>query len=78
MYEYCNLYIYVTQLALIGQYDYGFISELTTRFSILIAEELQPMLKDIETQMASENVDWYLIGFRFGMFWKLIFDVQFN
>lgn len=46
-YEYCNLYIYVSQLALVFSYDYGFISELVTRWSILIAEDLQPMLNKV-------------------------------
>lgn len=75
-YEYCNLYIYVSQLSLVLSYDYGFLSELTTRWSILFAEELQPMLNQIYGWMAKENIDWYLIGFRFGYFWKLAFDVQ--
>ena len=75
-YEYCNLYIYISQLALVFAYDYGFISELVTRWSILIAEDLQPMLYKVYEFLAQENVDYYLVGFRFGLFWKLAFDVQ--
>lgn len=76
VYEYCNLYIYISQLALVVQYDYGFISELVTRWSILITEDLQPMLNYVYGVLSAENIDYFLIGGRFGLFWKLAFDTK--
>ena len=47
-YEYCNGYIYIVQLSMIAQFDYGFFSELVTRFSMLLSTELQPFLSDVK------------------------------
>lgn len=44
-YEYCNMYLYISQLALLVQLDYGFVAELTTRFSIIISEEATEFFK---------------------------------
>jgi len=37
-YEYCNGYLYIAQFALLVQLNFGFLSELTTRWTIVIAE----------------------------------------
>lgn len=69
-------------MALLVQLDYGFLSELTTRWSILIAEESEPFFDKmtkliIGTDDAGvENIDWYLVGFQCGMLWQLAFDVK--
>lgn len=46
------------------QLDYGFLSELTTRWSILISEESGPFFEKMtKLVIESENIDWYLVGF---------------
>lgn len=66
----------MSQTALIFQYDYGFLSELSTRFSIIGAEELQPFLEDVDELLAAQWPDYYSLGYRFGMLWQTIFDVK--
>lgn len=39
-YEYCNLYIYFSQLQMLLDLDYGFLSELGTRLSMILANNL--------------------------------------
>jgi len=76
-YEYCNFYIYVTQLSMVFSLDFGFLSELVTRWSLLISTELEPFSADMyELIKESEFVDWFLVGFRFGQVWQLAFDVK--
>jgi hypothetical protein len=75
-YEYCNGYIYAVQLGLIVQFDYGYMSELTTRYSMLLSTELQPFLTDIYSLLAEDPTDWYLIGYRWGLLWSIMFDVK--
>lgn len=77
------MYLYVSQIALLVQLDYGFVSELTTRWSILIAEEFVPFFEKISGLILGtddkevENIDWFLVGFQCGMMWQLAFDVKF-
>jgi hypothetical protein len=66
----------VTQLKLLASLDYGFCSELVTRYSLLLSTELQPFIADLYDLLLEEYVDWYLIGFRWGMLWKIAFDVK--
>ena len=76
-YEYCNFYIYVTQLSMIFSLDFGFLSELVTRWSLLISTELEPFSADMYALIKeAEFVDWFLVGFRFGQVWQLAFDVK--
>jgi len=39
-YEYCNLYIYVSQAQMIADLDFGFLSELGTRLSMILSNSL--------------------------------------
>jgi len=76
-YEYCNGYVYVTQLNYLVSLDFGFMSELTTRWSLLISTELEDFLGDMyELIYVPEIVDWFLVGFRWGQLWGLAFDVK--
>lgn len=81
-YEYCNFYLYISQLALLVQLDYGFVAEMTTRLSIIISEEATAFFQNLSillfgtAEKPVENIDWYLVGFQFGMIWQLIFDVK--
>jgi len=75
-YEYCNLYIYATQLSYIFQFDYGYLSELGTRYSMLLSTEAEPFLTDIYALLAEEPTDWYLVGMRWGLLWQIMFDVK--
>ena len=47
-----------------------------TRLSILISEQAGPFLEDVYAQLEKPYPDYYLIGFRWGELWKLIFDVK--
>lgn len=75
-YEYCNMYVYLVQAAMLASFDYGYLSELTTRYSLLFSTELSPYLTDVMNLLGEENVDWYALGFRTGIIWKLAFDVK--
>lgn len=39
-YEYCNLYIYVSQAQMLADLDFGFLSELGTRLSMILSNNL--------------------------------------
>jgi len=57
--------------------DFGFLSELTTRWSLLFSTEMEDFLGDMYTLIYdSEIVDWFLVGFRWGQLWSLAFDVK--
>lgn len=58
------------------QYDYGFLSEMSTRLSIIGSEELQPYLEDTRDVLAEDWPDFYTLGYRFGMLWSSVFDVK--
>jgi len=68
--------VYNVQASLVAQLDYGFLSEISTRWSMLITTDLTPFLQDMYDLIEQPVVDWYLVGFRFGMFWKVAMDVQ--
>ena len=76
------MYLYVSQTALLLQLDYGFLSELTTRWSILISEESEKFFEKMTLLLIGtdddpvENIDWYLVGFECGIIWRLAFDVK--
>ena len=46
-YEYCNLYIYVSQAQMLFDLDFGFLSELGTRISMILSTNLQDVLGDL-------------------------------
>jgi hypothetical protein len=75
-YEYCNGYIYVVQMGTIFSFDFGYLSELGTRLSMLFSKELQPFLNDMQALLKQNPTDWYLVGFRWGLLWQLLFDVK--
>lgn len=64
------------------QLDYGFVSELTTRWSLLISEQSKPFFEKMTLLLIGTddrpvvNVDWYLVGFQVGIIWQLAFDVK--
>lgn len=74
--------MYIAQIALFLQLDYGFVSELTTRWSLLITEQSGKYFENMNALIiGSEDkpvkyVDWYLVGFQNGLMWKLAFDVK--
>ena len=75
-YRYCNFYLYISQVALFMQLDYGFLSELTTRWSILISEESGPFFDKMTKLLIGtddepvENIDWWLVGVQVGILWQ--------
>ena len=64
------------QLSLIFGFDYGYISELITRISLIVANDGQGFLLDMYDLFSFEWIDWYLVGVRIGLFWKKLFDVE--
>ena len=74
--RYCNGYVYIVQLKLIAGIDYGYVSEMVTRYSLLFSTEWSPFMSDMYDLFMEEVVDWYLVGFRWGMLWKIAFDVK--
>ena len=76
MLRYCNGYIYLVQLSMVFQFDFSYISEMATRYSMLFSTELQPFLDDVYGLLAETPTDWYLVGLRWGLFWQLMFDVK--
>jgi len=65
-------------LSLLFGFDYGYISELVTRLSLIISDEFQGFLTDMYNLFEEEYTDWYFVGFRIGLFWKKLFDVEFS
>jgi len=61
---------------MIAQLDYGYLSEMITRYSMILSTELTPFMADMTGLLAKENIDFYLVGFRWGMLWKIMFDVK--
>ena len=66
----------MSQLALAVQFDYGYLSEMSTRLSIVASEELEPFLSDLRELLGVEYPDYFLVGYRVGMLWQTIFDVK--
>jgi hypothetical protein len=66
----------VVQAKLLAGLDYGYLSEMVTRYSLLFSTEFTPFVSDVYDLMMEEYVDWYLVGFRWGMLWKIAFDVK--
>lgn len=66
----------MVQAKLIVSLDYGYCSEMITRYSLLFSTELTPFLSDMYDLFLEKYVDWYLVGFRWGMLWKIAFDVK--
>jgi hypothetical protein len=69
-YEYCNMYVYVTQFSMLVSLDFGYMSEMFTRWSLLFSTEWEDFTGDMYALIKeAEYVDWFLIGFRFGQLW---------
>ena len=56
--------------------DYGFCSEMVTRFSMIISKHWSALEGDLFDLFSDPITDWYLVGIRIGMFWKILFDVE--
>jgi hypothetical protein len=76
VYEQCGGYHYLVMLSLFFGFDYGYIAELVTRISLIVSDEMQGFLTDMYDIFAEQYTDWYLVGFRIGLFWKKVFDVE--
>ena len=63
-------------LSLFFGFDYGYIAELITRISLIVSDEAQGFLTDMYDLFAEQYTDWYFVGFRIGLFWKKVFDVE--
>ena len=54
----------------------GFLSELSTRWSILVSDQYKPFSEKMYELLSAKIIDWYLVGYRWGALWKLAFDVK--
>lgn len=65
---------------MLADLDFGFLSELGTRLSMILSNSLQDLLEDLWNIFGTFTeygyVDWYLVGMRVGLIWKVIFDVN--
>ena len=68
--------MYVVQISMIADLDFAFISELATRLAMILSEELEPFLESMADLFDQPILDNYLVGFRFGMLWKMMFDLK--
>jgi hypothetical protein len=56
--------------------DFGFISEFGARMSMILSDSFTEFLGDYMTLFGEDNLDWYLLGLRWGILWKEVFDVK--
>ena len=56
--------------------DWGYISELITRIAVMGASEGVYFVEDMWTLFSQFYTDWYMVGLRVGMIWKLSFDLE--
>lgn len=61
---------------MIAGLDYGFCSEMVTRVSMIFSKYWTELEGDLFDLFSDPITDWYLVGMRIGMFWKLLFDVE--
>ena len=70
------MYIYIVNASMAANLDFSFVSEMTTRWSMILSSEGAPFLADMNDLLGEEQTDWYLVGMRWGILWKLLFDVK--
>ena len=61
---------------MITMLDFGYISELVTRYSMVFSTQLEPFLQDMYELFDEPIPDYYAMGFRWGMLWKILFDIK--
>jgi hypothetical protein len=75
-YEYCNAYAFLTQFSEIAELNYSFLSELLTRWSLILSSEAAPYWQDMIMLFEQDYLNWYLIGLRNGLLFKKLFDIK--
>jgi hypothetical protein len=75
-YEYCNAYAFLTQFSAVVELDFSFMSERMTTWSLILSNELSPYWLDMMTLFDEPILDWYLVGMRNGLMFKLLFDIK--
>jgi hypothetical protein len=68
--------MYVVQVSMVANLDFAFVSELATRLALVWSSQLEPFFIDIDMLFKQEPLDWYLIGYRWGILWKMMFDLK--
>jgi hypothetical protein len=61
---------------MLGNLDFGFLSEFGARLSMIASDGFTKFLDDYITLFGEETLDWYLLGLRWGILWKEVFDVK--
>lgn len=61
---------------MVANLDFAFVSEMATRLAMILSVEFEPTLQDLYELTNTEIIDFYLIGFRWGMLWKMMFDLK--
>ena len=76
VYEYCNVYVFWATLELVFKPDLGAVAEIFTRWFVLLLIDSRTFWLDIIDLFEKPILDWYLIGYRVGMFAKLGLDFK--
>jgi hypothetical protein len=61
---------------MVANLDFAFVSELVTRLTMVFSAELQPFLIDMDMLFKQTPLDFYSLGFRWGILWKMMFDLK--
>ena len=70
------MYIYIVNASMASSLDFSYVSEMTTRWSMIFSSEAQPFLQDMYELFNEPITDYYNIGFRWGMLWMMLWDVK--
>jgi hypothetical protein len=76
VYEYCNFYVFLVTLEMLFKPDLGSMAEIATRWFVLALIDSRMFWLDIIDLFEKDILDWYLIGYRVGMFLKLGLDFK--
>ena len=68
--------MYIVQISMIANLDFAYVSEMATRLAMVLSVEFEPFLRDEYELSNAPLIDYYLIGFRWGMLWKMMFDLK--
>ena len=75
-YEYCNFYMYIVQLQMLTNLDFAFLSEMATRIGLVLSSQGEMVLTNMTAMFEKDLVDWYNVGFVWGMLWVMMFDIK--
>ena len=75
-YEYCNAYAVLNQFSEIAELNYSFLSEMSTRWILILSNEASPFWLDMMCLFDEPILDWYMVGLRSGLLMKKLLDLK--